>query len=392
MKKSKILAVALSALTFSTAAAVTGTVAWYFAQRTVSVSMENITSFNPESGLKVSLTKGIGTTVGHASTTSASTPATVSHGLIRDGSVDLLGKKAYATILNNKGDGILSYRELNIDAENDMKGGYKKDGESTQKAYYYATSYTATFELSNKESGKTFAVYYDNSQLSVEGASFVQESLRIGFIFDKGTADTQDDSFFVIAPFRQENGGEYIKSTNVNADHGDYESMGPLVEDHTNRVIYGYKTEYVKNGDLKQDGSHEEFITDDKGDHVNIPDFDTTDYSSNNLFVDVLREVPNSDPIEYEAKSTQAYIPTPTGNPEDNLAGMDVVHAGHEADKLGYLGNLVANAAANQDGLKIQVKVYTWFEGTDPSSLSELVFDNQSVNVGLKFNMAEVIA
>ncbi len=391
MKKSKILAVALSALTFSTAAAVTGTVAWYFAQRTVSVSMTNITSFNPESGLQVSLTEGIGTKYvdnDSHSTHSSSKPAAISHGLIRDGSVDLVNKKAYTAILNSQGNAVVGYRQLDLATATDMAGEVTKVGETDPTPYYYATSYTATFELYRKEAGKTFAVYYDNSQLKVGGSSFVQESLRIGFVFDAGTADDSDDSFFVVAPFRDEKGYSYINSEDVSDPKGDYRSIG----NPDNRMIYGYETTYKRLGDANG------IITGDDGVDVQIPEFDkahldSKGFYSDSRYVDVNREVPGSDPVVYAPVEEVAYEPsTENAAPtDDNLAGLGVVHAGQEADTLGYLGNLVADAETGDDGLAINVTVYTWFEGTDPSSISDWV-DDEALTVELAFNMAEVVA
>ncbi len=50
MKKSKIIVPALGIMCLSTAAAVTGTVAWFTAARVKSFSMSGITAVNPESG------------------------------------------------------------------------------------------------------------------------------------------------------------------------------------------------------------------------------------------------------------------------------------------------------------------------------------------------------
>ena len=186
MKKSKILVPAMAVLTLSTAAAVTGTVAWYFSSRTASIQASAITSFNPEAGLKVTLTAGQGTTVDTASSTVDTTPATVTHDLMRDASVDVENGKVYRVVLDREGNPV-EYKEVTE----------LKDGTNTEsKDYYFATTYTAKFELNNATSGKTYALYYDNSKLTASGEAGVKESLRIGFKF--GT------DFFVVAPFRTE--------------------------------------------------------------------------------------------------------------------------------------------------------------------------------------------
>ena len=231
MKKSKILAPALALTIFSTAAAVTGTVAWYFAQRAVSVKA-TVTSFNPEAGLKVTLTQGVGTTVETETSTNPSAPATVVHELIRDGSVDLANQKAYGAIKNRQGDQIIEFKEIDaVNHEDELLAGKNADDED----YYYATKYTAKFELTQKKSGTQYALFYDNSMLGHgTQASLIQESLRIGIVMDS--------DYFVIAPFRNAaptGGLKYVNSTNKSAAKGDYGE----------KVIYGYQTTITQSGD-----------------------------------------------------------------------------------------------------------------------------------------------
>lgn len=230
MKKSRIIAPALAVLTLSTAAAVTGTVAWYFAQSKVSIASSAVTSFNPEPGLKVSLTAGTGTTVGTASTTNTTTPASVSHELMRDASVDVENEKVYAANGTRSTVGtpeILSYRDVTAN----LKDGTYTEG-STAKDYYFATTYTAKFELT-KKMGKDYALYYDNIALEVGGGSAVQESLRIGF--------KAGSEWFVIAPFRQANGGAYVNGTNKTD-----------VADYGTKVLYGVESTVTQTGNDAQ--------------------------------------------------------------------------------------------------------------------------------------------
>ena len=230
MKKSRLLAPALALTIFSTAAAVTGTVAWYFAQRSVSVKT-TVTSFNPEAGLKVTLTEGVGTNIGTASSTNTNAPATVAHELIRDGSVDLANEKAYGAIKNRKGDQIIEFKE--IDAKNNedelLAGTNAQD-----KEYYYATKYSAKFELTQKNSGTQYALFYDNSLLGKGSqSSLIQESLRIGIVLE--------NDYFVIAPFRSAapaDGLKYVVNTDPAEDRAVY----------GDKVIYGFETTITESG------------------------------------------------------------------------------------------------------------------------------------------------
>lgn len=340
MKKSKILAPALAVLTFSTAAAVTGTVAWYFAQRAVSVKA-TVTSFNPEAGLKVTLTAGVGTkevTKPTGTGVEAPTNAEIVHELIRDGSVSLGNEKVYAGIRNRQGNALTGFEEIDGAAatEADLLAGKTA---SNQK-YFYATKFTAKFELTKQDSNTQYALYYDNSLLTVNSGSLVQESLRIGI----KTAD----SWFVIAPFRSEaavlstddpstpdvteptvTGMPYIKGTSLDDAKGDY--------DAENKILYGYQTQIIEDD----------------------PDTDENEYA-----VSVVDAAPAENLV----------------NGNTPLAGE--VDADDAAGILGYMG-LIKKAE------NITATVYTWFEGEDPASLAQNV-DNAATSTALGFQILEV--
>ena len=313
MKKSRIIAPALAVLTLSTAAAVTGTVAWYFAQSKVAISSSAVTSFNPEPGLKVTLTAGTGTTVGTASTTNTTQPATVTHELMRDASVDMVNGKVYGANGTRSTIGtpeILSYRDVTAN----LKDGTWNDG-GTEKDYYFATTYSAKFELS-KKMGKNYALYYDNIALQVTGGSAVQESLRIGF--------KAGSNYFVIAPFRQSNGGAYVNGTNKTD-----------VADYGTKVLYGVQSTVTQSGN---------------------------DTDGNPIY----------------------NVATGSGVQTNNLDGLgSTIADASKASYVGYLGDL-------NDDDTITASVYTWFEGSDASSLAARV-DNVAVATALTFTIAEII-
>lgn len=338
MKKSKILVPALAVLTFSTAAAVTGTVAWYFAQRAVSVKA-TVTSFNPEAGLKVTLTAGVGNTVptGKSVSGNTATPAEIVHDLIRDGSVDLATENVYAGIRNRKGDQLTGFEEIaKADHATKLKAGSTAD--ATPKDYYYATKYTAKFELTKKDSDVKYALYYDNSLLEVgSGTSTIQEALRIGFVMSDG-------SYFVVAPYRNgvahldddplttdvnesetAVGIQYVKNTSFAAARGDYDADG--------KVIYGYTTTITE-------------------------------------------------------PTTGTYAAAVSGTPVENLVDGEnqpliTVPQTHNNIK-GFMGDIEKNQ-------EITVTVYTWFEGEDPHSKAEYV-DDDPLETSLGFSILEIDA
>ena len=328
MKKSKILAPALALTIFSTAAAVTGTVAWYFAQRAVSVQ-STVTSFNPEAGLKVTVAAGVGTTAvtGYEESTNANSPAQITHELIRDGSVDLANQKAYGAVKNRAGNQIISFKEIDAVAhEGDLLAGTNAE----DKDFYYATKCTATFELTKKNTGVEYALFYDNSLLKVDAdhPSTIQESLRVGFVIGSGTSM----KYFVVAPYRDEapaEGIKYVKNTDKDQARGDYDASG--------KVLYGYKTT----------------ITDNSGTYSAA----TSGTPVNNL--------------------TDGATPTPAA-----LEGSVTEARANEI--LGFMGK-IKNAET------ITATVYTWFEGEDPHSASEYV-DNKQTQTTLGFSLLEIEA
>ena len=161
MKKSRIILPALGVLILSSAAAVTGTVAWFTASRIASISASAITAYNPESGLKVTLANvnsaaldgaSIGTAVG-----AGDTAATVTHSNIRDGSVDLANGRVYGSNLGEDGelDGTTPYKLIR---DGDTGTADLKAGTAGSTDYYYANVYKATFALDADKAGNSYAL------------------------------------------------------------------------------------------------------------------------------------------------------------------------------------------------------------------------------------------
>ncbi len=196
MKKSKIIVPALGILAFSTAAAVTGTVAWFTANRSVTVSNTAITAYNPESGLKVVLSSAKGATISE-STGSGSTAAAVEHGLLRDASVDFATANApvvYRSVLNDAG-AVSGFSAVTAAAEAGTAAG--NNGATTPVSYYWCSIYTATFSLESAGSSQTYELFYDNTKLSANAGSStgnIKNALRIGIYISKS-------SHQVITPF-----------------------------------------------------------------------------------------------------------------------------------------------------------------------------------------------
>ncbi|MBQ6730953.1 MAG: hypothetical protein IJR08_03490 [Bacilli bacterium] len=356
MKKTRILAPAFAVIALGTAAAVTGTVAWYFAQSKVTINSSAVTSINPEPGLKVTLTAGAGTVVGNAVSTSANTPATVSHELMRDASVDMPNGKFYVANLARSSTPeapvIESYREIAADKLKDGThpvmvvdpdtGDPVLDGEGNptyeDKDFYFATMYKAKFELS-KKTGKNYALYYDNAALQVVSGSSIQESLRIGVRITtaNGSYDGALERYFVIAPFRDANAADYVKGTDKTTGVGQYD---------TDHLLYGYKTKLTAQTTAG-----------------------VTTYTA---------------AVEGEVKTKNL-------DPEGHVLGTTVAEA-DKASYVGYMGDLFDRGQSDPAYTgTVEATVYTWFEGSDEHSRTTYL-DEKAVETSLSFTIAEILA
>ena len=206
MKKSRIILPALGVLILSSAAAVTGTVAWFTASRIANVAMSGISAVNPEQGLILDYAKdGGNTTINvtpagdyNASTGVVSNNATVAvvHNQLRDASVDVSADKVFGTVLADDG-AIASIEEKTITTADSKK--YNNNN------VYYATKFTLGFKINRVESGYSQSLLFDQGVSSVTAPATVDAdhdikgALRIGF---KTASD-----WFVWAPFTSDTVG-----------------------------------------------------------------------------------------------------------------------------------------------------------------------------------------
>lgn len=212
MKKLRVILPAILTLAVSTSAAVTGTVAWFTASRLKTIQMNNITAVNPEEGLNlVSITDRNNVIVTNINESTgviidkAVTPvvkqATYNDsgeksGYFRDASVDVASGKVYRAKLSEDGDRVVGYAEQNI-ATADTKT-------YNEKKIFYATSFTATFNIAREDSGYEQHLFLDFNQSTIttpdagtkdEKNEEIYDGLRIGF--KAGTV------WFVWAPFSE---------------------------------------------------------------------------------------------------------------------------------------------------------------------------------------------
>ena len=172
-KKSKIIVPALALITATTAASVTGTVAWFTATRAVTVTASNFVATKLESKLSVSCADGVGTT---ASDQTVTVNGNLTHGSYNAQAItttaagNLYVAKLSDTVNSNGDYDILSYDDLGTEADA-QKGGttisnnkwlartVTDAGKTT--SIYYGVSWTMTFKLDSATTGQTDYLIFD---------------------------------------------------------------------------------------------------------------------------------------------------------------------------------------------------------------------------------------
>ena len=190
MKKSKIIIPAAAILALSVGASVTGTVAWFTAARTATISANNLAAINTAGDLSVSLTKGTGTTVDGS---------TVNLSFLRDVSYDDVNDKAFVAVLDTNGKYVLATRELSStekDSFSTVTVSGETWGETNSVKVYYYNSWTAKFSTtSNADNYLLFDSTRTVSKIgegNITGSS-IYKAVRVGM--------TCNGMSFVWAPY-----------------------------------------------------------------------------------------------------------------------------------------------------------------------------------------------
>lgn len=177
MKKSKIIIPALALLAFSTAASVTGAVAWFTANRTATIDAGSYTVVKTNANLEFELGDGIGTEVD-----STDDHVINFNGLLTDGSVNHKTQKVYTP------DSFGTGHAADPKGEIDLNGTYPLDpggetledlltrgetDDTTPVTIYTAATFDITFTITFGQVPGDIGLYLDNtagkSQFVVDG-------------------------------------------------------------------------------------------------------------------------------------------------------------------------------------------------------------------------------
>jgi hypothetical protein len=222
MKKSKIIYPAVALLLLSTAASVTGTVAWFTANKTFNMSATTFKVVKTESGLSTTLAELYGVTK------AADSDTLTVNGLLTDASYSIAGNVLYTDVAKDDGTQPEAYTSLEAPSASNTKWlavAAANTDSSINKDIYYGVAWTIDFEYSFGSTKKDAALFLNaaDSKItrknSATGDLNTYKGFRIGFY----TTSTGGVSK-VWAPANQVVGSgatdtKYVNSTSATAEY-----------------------------------------------------------------------------------------------------------------------------------------------------------------------------
>ena len=198
MKKSKLIVpAALAVMLLSTAASVTGTVAWFTANKSVQVDTTAFSVKAIDGNLTVTPTANFGTSVGANATTQIPEISIADNSVLTDGSVDHVNSVVYRK--KYKGSDTTNF----VDSESEN---YKRSVtvSNVTTDYYFAISWKLqfTYEFSG-DAGTAINLYFDPASTATgakdaahtSGTIETYKGFRIAFVADTAAAATETDTY-----------------------------------------------------------------------------------------------------------------------------------------------------------------------------------------------------
>jgi hypothetical protein len=202
-KKSKIIVPALALITTTTAASVTGTVAWFSANRAATVTASQFQATDSEGNLQVLAKKGVGTT--STATTAGTTSAVTVDGLLTHGSYNAAGSgkttgELYVANISehtSTGDSdTATYEVTGYTSMGDISGNTGttitpssypwmagQTADSTPKKIWYAVSWTIDISLASEGNElATKMVFVNFNKTTFENSADVNQGFRVALM------------------------------------------------------------------------------------------------------------------------------------------------------------------------------------------------------------------
>lgn len=171
MKKSKIIVPALGVLLLSTAASISGTVAWFTASRTLATNVGEFGVGSIDGELTAEVGAGFGTKVGSASNiiefAVGSTPS-----VLTDASYDSSAKLVYTdnALVTESETGGVGFNESSfhlVGTDGTRTAANLKAGTKNSKDYYYAVTWTIALKYTGAATSENVHMLFDSAASSV---------------------------------------------------------------------------------------------------------------------------------------------------------------------------------------------------------------------------------
>lgn len=203
VKKSKfVILPALATLVLTGVASVTGTVAWFTANRAATLSGAQFQAKALDSSLKMTVTALTGTTGG--STQAGSTQSIAVDGLLTHGSYDLKSKTAFTALASDNY--VTGYSSVGAFDKSTSINTWQAAGNSTNDKVWYAVSWKITFSQQLNSNSEKIAVLFNPS------ASNYSNSQKVNAGFETAMFTLSDNSIDKSLVFGNDNHKKHVKS------------------------------------------------------------------------------------------------------------------------------------------------------------------------------------
>ena len=225
MKKSKIIVPALGILLLSTAASISGTVAWFTASRTFATTVSEFGVGSIDGELKAEVAGVIGTK--QKGTSSVADKATIlfqnSSGvesILTDASYDSSAQLVYtdnALVTEDAAQGGIGFNESSFHLVGDTNPGTRTDanlkaGTKDSKNYYFAVEWTVTLTYEGSATNDNIHICFDSLNSSITASGGTNNAVGNGIRFN---FEVDGESELNYAPLRAEDGVKNVISTSA---------------------------------------------------------------------------------------------------------------------------------------------------------------------------------
>ena len=248
MKKSRIIIPALAMIAFSMAASVTGAVAWFTAQRNVTVNAGTYAVIKTTSDLSVAVTGGVGT----SDNSSGTTHAVKVNGKLTDGSFDHVGEKIYTP--NESGTSVAAQPKGEI-ALADASESLLKRGSDGTNNIYTAVTFDLTFTITFGGSNADVALFLDNTAdktaFTTSGTATTAKGFRMAFV-PLAVNDVKNGNARVLADLQTNANCKHVNSS-TKATLGGNAYVSPALIDSEYTTALPESADTLANYQLRQD-------------------------------------------------------------------------------------------------------------------------------------------